>query len=536
MSFENLLFKYGVDEINSIDVTHIVLEKCIDSHGNISIQSSKNQLFGDPFFGIPKKLLCLQFQNLIKQVEENNNFYFTDKNMDPFFYRLCNQDLVHMNDNELLEHFLIHGRFENRLIINQDSFFNHFNLDVEYYRKMNSDINQMNDWELITHYYKSGRYENRICNNIKKDYNMKVVLFVNARDENNLPEWVAHHLLLGFDFIYIFDHKSKIPIQNYFTKEKYQEKIFVERIELDGAIKNILIKRAVEIAKEKKYDWMLYLDADEFLTLNCEQNVKEFLSIYPDADSLSLNWLMFGTNFHVKEPKGLIINNYNRSDLFLNNLLKTFVRPVCANLSKITPHRINIMNNYKAYHISGVVLGDNLLYDNHFTYNVPYYLSKSYIAHYFNQSEENYYDRKLNVPRDDTGHNRYLGTHCGDHISELHKDFNEVINTTLCDKYAKNICEFLEIDYSPPNNIIIQPKELQYYYGPSFHDNQVVNITSILLEKCLQEDGSLKMVEHPNNLFGDPFYGIVKYLFIVYQDKVFKKVAEGEKLYFSNTI
>ena len=31
----------------------------------------------------------------------------------------------------------------------------------------------------------------------------KVILFTNARDELKLKEWVAHHLLLGFDFIYI---------------------------------------------------------------------------------------------------------------------------------------------------------------------------------------------------------------------------------------------------------------------------------------------------------------------------------------------
>ena len=39
-----------------------------------------------------------------------------------------------------------------------------------------------------------------------------VYLFTNARDEPNIAEWVAHHLLLGFDRIHIFDHKSVTPI------------------------------------------------------------------------------------------------------------------------------------------------------------------------------------------------------------------------------------------------------------------------------------------------------------------------------------
>jgi len=40
----------------------------------------------------------------------------------------------------------------------------------------------------------------------------KVILFTNARDELCIKEWIAHHLLLGFNLIYIFDHMSKNPL------------------------------------------------------------------------------------------------------------------------------------------------------------------------------------------------------------------------------------------------------------------------------------------------------------------------------------
>ena len=35
-----------------------------------------------------------------------------------------------------------------------------------------------------------------------------VILFTNARNEKNIKEWAAHHLLIGFSAICIFDHKS----------------------------------------------------------------------------------------------------------------------------------------------------------------------------------------------------------------------------------------------------------------------------------------------------------------------------------------
>ena len=45
----------------------------------------------------------------------------------------------------------------------------------------------------------------------------KVMLFTNARDEKHIKEWAAHHLLIGFDYVYIFDHKSAIPLTSEFA-------------------------------------------------------------------------------------------------------------------------------------------------------------------------------------------------------------------------------------------------------------------------------------------------------------------------------
>ena len=49
----------------------------------------------------------------------------------------------------------------------------------------------------------------------KTDENL-VVLFTNARDEPHIKEWAAHHLLLGFDYIFITDHLSVDPLTHVF--------------------------------------------------------------------------------------------------------------------------------------------------------------------------------------------------------------------------------------------------------------------------------------------------------------------------------
>ena len=49
---------------------------------------------------------------------------------------------------------------------------------------------------------------------------IKTILFTNVRDEKHMKEWCSHHLLLGFDYICIFDHKSIIKITKLSNKNR----------------------------------------------------------------------------------------------------------------------------------------------------------------------------------------------------------------------------------------------------------------------------------------------------------------------------
>ena len=276
----------------------------------------------------------------------------------------------------------------------------------------------------------------------------KVILFTNARDEFHLKEWVAHHLLLGFDLIYIFDHKSHVPLKGQFSEfNKDYQRVFVSRCDLIGSIKKLLILKAVNIATELKADWMLYLDADEFLVINDNsiQDVKQLLNLYPQADSLSCNWLLFGTNFHDKEPEGLIIDNYTRSQTVLDEHIKTFLRP--KEFLYPNAHRSSIKNPNRAFHFNGKCLNkvfpvykENKHYKNPVNYNV----AKVFIAHYFCQSKETYIKRKLKIPRDDNGKHR-TSEEINTNLLTLDSQYNDSINTIVKDKYSNKIKDFLKI-------------------------------------------------------------------------------------------
>jgi hypothetical protein len=268
-------------------------------------------------------------------------------------------------------------------------------------------------------------------------YPKKVGLFCNARNEKNMKEWAAHHLLLGFDIVVIFDHKSVIPLSSEF--QNFDPRVVIIRIDIETQNTKLhLMDKAINIAKTLLMDWYIYMDADEFLILNKIgkikiKNIKHFLSAYSYADSIGINWLMFGSNYFVNDPpQGLIIENYNRSSLMLDKHVKSFVRTNRVDTVGYTPHFYNMIKPAKT-------LGLDFKYmppSDSFNYlNLPFHKAPAYIAHYVYQSEETYLRRKISMKADDGTVRQNIG-------KEIHNSFNDGINSHP-QKYVPRIKAFL---------------------------------------------------------------------------------------------
>ena len=260
----------------------------------------------------------------------------------------------------------------------------------------------------------------------------KVFLFMNARDEPSVPEWVAHHVLLGFTHIYIFDHKSKIPLSRLGT---FGGKVTIIPKNLpDGSdVKMPLMETALHMARAGGAAWMVYLDADEYLCLNHRPTVQSFLANYAHADAVSVNWLMFGTSHHVYQPDGLIMTNFTHSDRTLDLHVKTFVRPQMVR-SSINPHFYVMLRPNNLYHMCGAKMPHM---GPKFKSPAPTYAhARAYIAHYMVQSEAEFRRRKGRPMDDGTGDKTGIYAH-------VHRHHNEVHNTCVSDKYARGILDFL---------------------------------------------------------------------------------------------
>ena len=143
---------------------------------------------------------------------------------------------------------------------------------------------------------------------------------------------------------------------------------------------------------------------------------------------------MFGSNYLTKEPKGLILENYTKSTTKLDKHVKSFVRPREI-VDSTNPHFYNIRNKSRMYGINNAIIGNCPQFN---VVGLSYHNTPAYIAHYEYQSEETYTNRKVLLPRDDTGTKRDAQD-----VKKIHNQFNDCENLKPTTKYTDNIKQFL---------------------------------------------------------------------------------------------
>jgi hypothetical protein len=267
----------------------------------------------------------------------------------------------------------------------------------------------------------------------KYDY----ILTTNVRDEKNIMEWVIYHLNIGFDYIYIIDHCSKIPVQDIiddFSKKNsfLNGRVGVTRSEKSGAVKmlflnNIIIPHMKKICNK----YFIHLDGDEYINLNNNfKNIDELLTKH-NYPVLYLHWLMYGSNNleNNTDKNGFLLNTFTRCDKYLHELGKSFINIKYATIYS-DPHIIKdtmITNIYnKNSNKSMDIIRKELKIENNIN-EVP-----AFINHYFVQSKNEYLNRKINRIRDDIGVSRN-----GNDIVYMLNLYNDITYDNLINEYEK---------------------------------------------------------------------------------------------------
>ena len=136
----------------------------------------------------------------------------------------------------------------------------------------------------------------------------KIAICAVAKCENNyINDWVNYHLNLGVDEIHIYDNNDP-EYEDVLKRIDNKEKVFVHKI---PNAKEFQIPTYNKFYKDngKRFDWVGFLDIDEYIILNKWKSIKDFLNDdkFKWYNVIKLNWHMFGDDDKVKRDMSLPI-------------------------------------------------------------------------------------------------------------------------------------------------------------------------------------------------------------------------------------
>lgn len=156
----------------------------------------------------------------------------------------------------------------------------------------------------------------------------RVAICCIAKDEDRyIDEWIEYHLGLGFDKIYVFrddwdwvgrkDYGGRVVSGNALRVENPQVPMYNHFLSNYGAI----------------YDWVLFIDVDEFLVLKNHDSVKSYLKAHSGNRSIGVNWVLFGSkecNHGAKngflDDKNGVLDRFRYRQRGVNPHVKCFMR------------------------------------------------------------------------------------------------------------------------------------------------------------------------------------------------------------------
>jgi hypothetical protein len=153
-----------------------------------------------------------------------------------------------------------------------------------------------------------------------------VALCLRFRDEARyLDEWIDYHLTAGVSHLYLYNNFSADDYGTVLARHLQSGAVTLidwPRKPASPAAEEDCIRRAIG-----HYEWVGFLDADEFVVIKDGRSIPEYLRSFGDVPGVALHWYYFGSNGHRTRPASGVIHGYVRREALPNRHVKCFVRP-----------------------------------------------------------------------------------------------------------------------------------------------------------------------------------------------------------------
>ncbi|SLN55338.1 glycosyltransferase family 2 protein [Roseisalinus antarcticus] len=138
------------------------------------------------------------------------------------------------------------------------------------------------------------------------------------KDEgHSLVEWVAYHRHIGFDNICVYTNNCSDGTDDMLIRleELGWVRHFRNEVPEDKKPQPNALSLATENPEVMNSEWVLVMDADEFLSVKCGRGwITDLVErIPPEAQAMAITWRFFGSSGLTEWNPGLVIENYTKA-------------------------------------------------------------------------------------------------------------------------------------------------------------------------------------------------------------------------------
>jgi glycosyltransferase involved in cell wall biosynthesis len=170
---------------------------------------------------------------------------------------------------------------------------------------------------------------------------MKTAICLIVRNEaRDIAEWIAFHALIGFDTQIIFDNRSDDATPAIIQAAARAYDIRFHNWPNSTPRSQVLAYDAALEAYRLEFDWMAFVDSDEFVIPGDALKVNDYLARFDGFSGLAMPWAIYGANGHEDFPDALVLESFPRratAAFFPVRHVKTIIRPRFAGRC-LNPH------------------------------------------------------------------------------------------------------------------------------------------------------------------------------------------------------
>ncbi|WP_370598716.1 glycosyltransferase family 2 protein [Escherichia coli] len=292
------------------------------------------------------------------------------------------------------------------------------------------------------------------------------MISIGAIFKNEYPfiiEWVAYHIILGIDEIYIADNIST---------DGSSELLYV--LDQIGLIKRIEYPTKKDtppqmgayreiLSSIDKNKWIAFIDADEFISpTNYEDGLNKLSPLLNDPviGAISLNWAVYGSSYSLIPDDRLVIERFNKRAVDVhpvNGHYKSIVRVSDVISTGPTPHAFTIKSD-KKFVMPNQTLHENI---NGICKLIDYSIIR--LNHYVIKSKAEFINKKSSRPRADQSNSGYAMRFFNNH--DLN-DIEQSMPSWFLDK-VKNQIKIINERLSNYGYQVINRNTLEPFYRTS---------------------------------------------------------------------